>query len=133
MVYLLDANILSDLVRNPHGDVARQIERVGVPSVCTSIIVAAELRYGAAKKASTKLTARVEGVLLRLRIEPFEAPADEIYGLLRSRLEKAGRPIGSNDLFIAAHAIALGCTLVTANEREFARIDGLLCENWLRG
>ncbi len=132
MEYLLDANILSDLVRHPNGVVAKHIEKVGSASVCTSIIVAAELRYGAAKKASPKLTARVEGVLMRLRVEPFEAPADDVYGFLRSRLEKSGRVIGANDLFIAAHALTLGCALVTANEREFARIDGLRCENWLR-
>ena len=132
MKYLLDANILSDLVRHPNGVVAKHIEKVGGASVCTSIIVAAELRYGAAKKASPKLTARVEGVLMRLRVEPFEVPADDVYGLLRSRLEKSGRVIGANDLFIAAHALTLGCALVTANEREFARIDGLRCENWLR-
>ena len=132
MEYLLDANILSDLVRHPNGIVAKRIEKAGAASVCTSIIVAAELRYGAAKKASPKLTALVEGLLIRLRVEPFDAPADAAYGALRSRLEKQGTPIGANDLFIAAHAITLGCTLVTANEREFARIDGLMCENWLR-
>ncbi|MFZ1109465.1 MAG: type II toxin-antitoxin system VapC family toxin [Rhodomicrobium sp.] len=132
MEYLLDADILSDLVRHPNGIVAKHIQEVGSTSVCTSIIVAAELRYGAAKRASPKLTARVEGVLIRIRVEPFEAPADAAYGIIRSRLEKMGRPIGANDLFIAAHAIALGCTLVTANEREFARVDGLNFENWLR-
>ncbi len=132
MEYLLDANILSDLVRHPNGIVAKHIERVGSAEVCTSIVVAAELRYGAAKKASQKLTARVEGVLMRVRVEPFEAPADAAYGVLRCHLEKKGRLIGANDLFIAAHAIALRCTLVTANEREFVRIDGLICENWLK-
>ena len=130
--FLLDANIVFDLVRHPNGVVAKHIEKVGIAAVCTSIIVAAELRYGAAKKASSKLTARVEGVLMRLRVEPFEAPADGTYGIIRSQLEKSGRPIGANDLFIAAHALTLGCTLVTANEREFVRIEGLKCENWLR-
>ena len=61
-----------------------------------------------------------------------EAPADATYGIIRSQVEKSGPPIGANDLFIAAHALTLGCTLVTANEREFARIEGLKCENWLR-
>jgi tRNA(fMet)-specific endonuclease VapC len=67
-----------------------------------------------------------------LEVLPFEAPADAAYGLIRTRLEQAGRPIGGNDLLIAAQAIALGYTLVTDNECEFARIDGLAHENWLR-
>ena len=59
-------------------------------------------------------------------------PVDEVYGRIRADLEKKGKPIGANDLLIAAQAIALECTLVTANEREFSRIDGLVRENWLR-
>jgi tRNA(fMet)-specific endonuclease VapC len=62
----------------------------------------------------------------------FEAPADAAYGLIRARLEKAGRPIGGNDLLIAAQAIALGYVLVTGNQKEFVRIEDLTCENWLR-
>jgi tRNA(fMet)-specific endonuclease VapC len=130
--FLLDTNIVSDLVRNPQGVVARQIRQVGEALVCTSIIVAAELRYGAAKKGSVRLTTQLELVLGALDVLPFEAPADAEYGNLRTRLEKAGQPIGGNDLLIAAQAIALQCTIVTDNEREFARIDGLPVENWLR-
>ena len=63
---------------------------------------------------------------------PFEAPADAAYGLIRARLEQAGRPIGGNDLLIAAQAIALGYLLVTHNQKEFVRIEDLTCENWLR-
>jgi tRNA(fMet)-specific endonuclease VapC len=130
--YLLDTNIVSDLVRNPRGRVTQRIREVGEAQVCTSIIVAAELRYGAIKKASPRLTAQLEAVLRALKVLPFEAPADIHYGLLRARLEQAGRPIGGHDLLIAAQTVALGRTLVTANEREFARIDHLPCENWLR-
>jgi tRNA(fMet)-specific endonuclease VapC len=132
MRYLLDTNIVSDLIRNPQGRVAAHIKRVGEAQVCTSIIVAAELRYGASKKGSPRLTAQLEAVLGALDIQPFESPADAAYGLIRARLEQAGRPIGGNDLLIAAQAIALGCTLVTDNEREFVRIDGLARANWLR-
>jgi tRNA(fMet)-specific endonuclease VapC len=67
-----------------------------------------------------------------LEILPFEAPADAVYGRLRASLERVGRPIGGNDLLIAAQATALGYTIVTDNEREFSRIEGLACENWLR-
>jgi tRNA(fMet)-specific endonuclease VapC len=130
--FLLDTNIVSDLVRNPQGAVAGHIRRVGEEQVCTSIIVAAELRYGTAKKGSARLTAQLEKVLDALDVLPFETPADTEYGSLRTRLEKAGQPIGGNDLLIAAQAIALQCTIVTDNEREFARIDGLTVENWLR-
>ena len=133
MRYLLDTNIVSDLVHNPQGQVMQRVREVGEAQVSTSIIVAAELRYGAAKKGSPRLTAQLEAVLGALEVLPFETPADATYGLLRARLEQAGLPIGGNDLLIAAQAVALSHTLVTDNEREFARIDDLACENWLRG
>ena len=132
MRYLLDTNIVSDLVRNPQGLVTQRIREVGEAQVCTSVIVAAELRYGAARKGSPRLTAQLEAVLGTLEVLPFETPADETYGLLRARLENAGQSIGGDDLLIAAQTMTLGYTLVTGNEREFARIDDLSCENWLR-
>lgn len=133
MRYLLDTNIVSDLVRNPQGRVMRRIGRIGEEQVCTSIIVAAELRYGAAKKGSRRLTAQLEAVLAVMEVLPFEPPADVTYGALRARLEGTGQPIGGNDLLIAAQAMTLGYTIVTDNEREFQRIAELPCENWLRG
>lgn len=132
MPYLLDTNVVSDLIRHSRGPVRRRIQQVGVTEVCTSIIVAAELRYGVAKKQSSQLAALVEGVLARIEVLPFRAPADAVYGRLRAQLDRAGQQIGSNDLFIAAQAVALGYILVTDNEREFARIGELSCENWLR-
>ncbi len=132
MRYLLDTNIVSDLVRRPQGRIAQRIREVGEAQVCTSVIVAAELRYGAAKKGSQRLTAQLEAVLGALDVLPFETPADEAYGLIRARLERAGQPIGANDLLIAAHAVAVGCVIVTDNESEFGRIEGLPRENWLR-
>jgi tRNA(fMet)-specific endonuclease VapC len=132
MRYLLDTNIVSDLVRNPQGRAAEHIRRVGEVQVCTSIIVAAELRYGAAKRGSPRLARQLDAVLGVLDILPFEAPADAAYALIRTRLEQTGRPVGGNDLLIAAQAVALGQTIVTDNEGEFARIDGLIRENWLR-
>jgi tRNA(fMet)-specific endonuclease VapC len=132
MRYLLDTNVVSDLVRNPQGKVAQRIRKVGEGEVCTSIIVAAELRYGAAKKGSPRLSSQLEIVLGVLEVLPFETPADAAYGLLRTRLEQAGSPIGANDLLIAAQALALGYTIVTDNEKEFARVDHLLRENWLK-
>ncbi len=132
MRYLLDTNIVSDLVHRPQGRIAEHVRKVGETQVCTSIIAVAELRYGATKRGSPRLTAQLEAVLGALDVLAFEAPADAAYGMLRTRFELAGRPIGGNDLLIAAQALGLGYTVVTDNEAEFARIDGLPCENWLR-
>ncbi|MEX2535880.1 MAG: type II toxin-antitoxin system VapC family toxin [Trueperaceae bacterium] len=131
MRYLLDTNIVSDLVRNPHGTVMERIREVGEEQIFTSIVVAAELRFGAKKKDSPRLTAQVEKVLTALLIQPLDVPADVSYGEIRTRLEQEGRIIGGHDLLIAAQALAEECTLVTDNERQFARVDGLRLENWL--
>jgi len=132
MRYLLDTNIVSDLIRNPQGRVAQHISKIGEDKVCTSIIVAAEMRYGASKKCSPRLTAQLEAVLGALEILPFETPADKVYASIRARLEKAGRPIGANDLLIASQALSLGYTVVSNNEEEFAHVESLLHQNWLR-
>lgn len=130
--YLLDTNIVSDLVRNPWGPAARRVREVGGERVRTSAIVAAELRYGAEKAGRWRLSRQFETVLGAIEIAPFGAAAAIAYGALRARLERMGQPIGGNDMLIAAHALALGDTVVTVNEREFARIEGLPRENWLR-
>jgi tRNA(fMet)-specific endonuclease VapC len=132
MRFLLDTNIVSDLVRNPRGRVTARIAEIGQENVCTSIIVAAELRYGAAKRGSARLSAQLEAVLGALDVLAFEPPADTEYGELRARLERIGQPIGANDLLIAAQALALGYGIVTDNEREFSRVETLTVENWLR-
>ena len=131
-LFLLDTNILSDLVRHPQGIVRRWIERVGEDAVCTSIIAAAELRFGAAKRGSVALAAQVEAVLGAMRVQSLDLPADREYGRLRLHLEQTGQSIGPNDLLIAAHALALGATIVTDNQREFQRVPGLPVENWLQ-
>jgi tRNA(fMet)-specific endonuclease VapC len=132
MRFLLDTNIFSDLVRNPRGLVARRIAEIGEDLICTSIIVAAELRYGAAKRASSRLSEQLESVLGAVDVLALEPPVDVVYGELRARLERNGQPIGANDMLIAAHALALGHTIVTDNEHEFARVENLPLENWLR-
>ena len=129
--YMLDTNIISDLVKNPQGKAAQRIAKVGEDNVYTSIIVAAELRYGCAKSGSKRLLKAVEDILGEIAVLPFDVPADAEYGGIRSELEAAGKPIGSNDLLIAAHAYATGATIVTANTDEFKRIRGLKVENWL--
>ncbi len=122
--YMLDTNILSDLVRNPQGTVASKIAAVGDSAVCTSIIVASELRFGAMKHGSARLFQQVEDVLGEIEVLPLNVPADLICGELRHELEKAGKPIGPNDMLIAAHSLMTDCVLVTANVGEFSRVRG---------
>jgi tRNA(fMet)-specific endonuclease VapC len=129
---MLDTNIVSDLIRNPQGKVARRIARAGDEEICTSIIVAAELRYGCAKSGSPRHLKAVDDLLAEIELLPFDVPADADYGAIRSDLEAAGRVIGGNDMLIAAHAQAIGATLVTANTDEFKRVRGLKVENWLK-
>ena len=130
LCFMLDTNIVSDLIRNPHGKAAQRIERWGDDAVCVSIVVAAELRYGAAKRKSARLDALVDGVLKRLPTLPLDMPADAEYAAIRADLEGAGAPIGPNDLLIAAHACALRMPLVTA-DAAFRQVKGLQVENWL--
>ena len=129
--YLLDTNILSDLVRHPQGIVAKRIAAAGEKTICTSIIVAAELRYGAEKSDSGKLADRIDLILSAIEILPMKTPADREYGKLRHYLARQGTPIGANDLLIAAHALEAGLTVATANRGEFSRVPGLQVENWL--
>jgi tRNA(fMet)-specific endonuclease VapC len=130
--FMLDTNVISDLIKDPMGKVARQLETEGESSVCSSIIVASELRYGVAKSGSKELALRVNAALSAIEILPFDVPADTEYGKLRTLLAAKGKPIGPNDLLIAAHALSLGLTLVTDNVREFKRAKGLSVVNWRR-
>jgi tRNA(fMet)-specific endonuclease VapC len=129
--FLLDTNIISDLVRRPQGKIAERIAREGEKSICTSIVVAAELRFGAEKRGSERLTTQLQIILSAIETLPLEEPADRQYAKLRKYLENHGTPIGPNDMLIAAHALALDCTVITANVREFSRVPGLKVENWL--
>jgi tRNA(fMet)-specific endonuclease VapC len=128
---MLDTNIVSDLIRNPQGRAAEKLRQHGEEGICVSIITAAELRYGAAKRGSARLLRRVEAVLSTIDVLAFDAPADTEYGRIRAELEAKGQPIGPTDLFIAAHACSIGATLVTHNVGEFRRVSGLLVDNWL--
>ena len=129
--FLLDTNILSDVVRFPQGVVAARIAEVGERQICTSIVVAAELRYGAARHQSERLRARIEAILSALAILAVDEPADRYYAQLRTHLERQGTPIGPNDMLIAAQALASDLAVVTANVDEFRRVPDLRVENWL--
>src|SRR5258708_2151707 len=93
--YLLDTNIISDLIRNPQGRAAKRIAKAGEDNICTSIIVAAELRSGCAKSSSKRLLKAVEDLLGEIKVLPFDVPADTEYGGIRAELEAAGNPIRS--------------------------------------
>lgn len=129
MKYLIDTNIISEFQRDPEGKAASryydQIAECG-----TSVIVAAEIRFGASKHPERKGSIGSLKLLDHFHVEAFTHPADQHYAAIRVALERAGTPIGGNDLLIAAHALALDATLVTANEREFRQVPGLRVENW---
>lgn len=129
--WMLDTNALSELIRYPGGPMVQRLAAEAPDAVCTSIVVACELRFGAQRKGSAALTQRVEQLLAALSVLPFDEPADEHYADIRVALERAGTPIGSNDLLIAAHARSCGLTLVTHNLREFERVPGLKVVDWL--
>ena len=129
--WMLDTSALSDLIRNPRGALMGRLEATEPNAVCTSIVVSCELRFGARRKGSDVLTQRVEQLLDTLAVLPLDPPADQHYADIRAALERAGTPIGSHDLFIAAHARSRGITLVTRNTREFTRVPGLQVEDWL--
>ncbi|MHC5598863.1 MAG: PIN domain-containing protein [Nostoc sp.] len=129
--YLLDTNIISELIKNPRGVVFSKVQDVGEDKICTSIIVACESRFGARKKNSQKLIEKLEIILDSIEILPLTHPVEQYYAEIRTDLEQQGKPIGGNDLLIAAHSLTLGLTLVTANTREFSRVPNLKVENWL--
>ena len=131
-LYLLDTNILSHLVRQPQGPVADHIADVGEAYVLTSVIVACELRYGAARRGSKKLTRQVEAVLSAMTIKPLESDVERVYASIRVALERKGTPIGAHDMLIAAHARAIDAVCVTDNVAEFKRVPALKVETWVK-
>ncbi|MFM6039552.1 MAG: type II toxin-antitoxin system VapC family toxin [Cuspidothrix sp.] len=129
--YLLDTNTLSDFIKHPTGRIFSKIQDVGEEEICTSIIVACELRFGAEKRNSPRLKQRIELAFSMISVLPLTPDVDNNYAIIRTHLEQQGTPIGSNDLLIAAHALTLNLTVITANVREFARVPNLKVENWL--
>jgi tRNA(fMet)-specific endonuclease VapC len=128
--WMLDTNVLCELIRDPRGALASRVTAESAGAICTSIIVACELRFGALRKGSSTLIERVDQLLDRLDVMALDADVDRHYADIRSALERAGTPIGSHDLFIAAHARCLELTLVTRNRRGLMRVPGLRIETW---
>jgi tRNA(fMet)-specific endonuclease VapC len=100
--------------------------------VITSVVVAGELKAWSAKTQSARLERLIATTLVAVPVWPLAPEVADVYGDLRIKLERIGKPIGSNDLWIAAHAILLDAIVVTDNVREFARVPDLQVENWLR-
>ena len=117
-------------MKDPHGTLARRLAAMERGELGISIIVACELRYGAARKQSPRLTAQLEAILEGIDLVSMDAGTEQHYGEIRAALERAGLSIGQNNLLIAAHARALDVTLVTTNTSEFERVEHLTIENW---
>lgn len=130
--YLLDTNICIYIAKQKPVSVLNKFEQLKTGSVGMSIITYGELLYGAYKSQSFKKTTDFLEELASL-IPPLPLPTDTAkhYGEVRSKLEKQGKPIGNNDLWIASHALAMKLTLVTNNMKEFSRIAKLKLENWV--
>jgi tRNA(fMet)-specific endonuclease VapC len=131
MRYLLDTNICIYLINDRPVSVRKRLSSLDPGDVGVSSITVAELAYGVEKSKSPRNLAALEGFLLPLEIAPFDLDAAMAYGSIRATLERKGLPIGPLDLQIAAHAIALAVVLVTNNQREFKRVEGLRVENWI--
>lgn len=134
-LYLLDTNILSDMMRNPTGLAAQQfrttLSKSDTADISTSVIVQCELLFDLRRRTHPRWQTHYELLLQSVTVMPFDAEVAAHYANLRTVLEEAGTPIGPNDTFIAAHALALGATLVTA-DAEFTRVPGLRIKNWLQ-
>ncbi len=132
MRYLLDTDTCIYALKRDESVLGRMLSE-NRADVAVSVITEAELRTGAAKSSSSQRTAkRVENFLGPLAIVEFTSADAVAYAQVRARLERAGRPIGPLDTLIAAQAVARKLTLVSNNEREFSRVEGLELENWSR-
>ena len=131
VIRLLDTNICIYIINKRPPQVAAHFEGLVYGDVAVSSITGAELAFGVAKSGSARNQDALEKFLAPLDVLPFDAAAMYAYGTLRAQLQARGQPIGALDTLIAAHARALGATLVTNNLAEFARVPGLACENWV--
>ena len=126
----LDTSICSYVLRRHPASMLERFASLDRGQVWLSAIVAAELRFGAAKLASIRFSAAVEAWLAGFDVRPWPAEATRHYANIRTALERAGQPIGNMDLLIAAHAMAEDSVVVTNNAREFLRVPGLAVEEW---
>lgn len=128
-VFMLDTDSVSFALRG-HGNVAHQIACHKPSQLCISSITLAELRFGADRRRSKKIHSAVDVFIASVEVVAFDARAAAQFGAVGASLAAAGAPIGQMDTLIASHALALGATLVTNNEKHFSKIPGLHLENW---
>lgn len=134
LTYLLDTNICIYIARHRPPEVAQRFASLEVGQVGMSVVTYGELHSGAMKSQQREQAlAKLTQLLEFIPVMPMSEAVGIRYGEIRSYLELAGTPIGNNDLWIAAHAVDLGITLVTNNLREFERVPGLKVENWVNG
>ncbi len=135
-IWLLDTNIVSALMRDPAGVAAARLKGLlntdPLARVGLSVVVHCEIQYGLLKAQSARLDDAFSRVLEALLVFPLIDSVAGQYAQIRLALEQQGKPIGPNDMLIAAHARALDAVLVTDNDREFQRVPRLRVENWLR-
>lgn len=132
MKYMLDTNICIYLMNGKDDKLAMKFNKNNPNDLCISNITYSELMYGVEKSKNKELDfSRLLLFLSEINILNYDFNASEEYGRIRILLEKKGNIIGSNDLFIAAHAKSLGLTLITNNEKEFSKVNGLKVENWI--
>lgn len=130
MTYLIDTNVISNVMRQPTGKAADRMRVFQSGQLSTSVLVQAEVRFGYTKSGVLRQKIAAEAILQHLRVEDWSTPADLAYAALRSELEKAGIGMGQIDMLIAAHALVLDAVVVT-DDRAFSRVPGLKVENWL--
>jgi len=131
MLYMLDTNICSYIIRNRPQSIKEKLQEVEENhTVALSSIVVSELLYGATKKDSPKLMKIVSAFIDNFIVYDYSKISAQSYGNIRTDLEKKGKIIGANDLLIVSHALSLGAVLVTNNTREFERVEGLVLEDW---
>ena len=131
MQFMLDTNICIYAIKHRPPEVLAALRRHEAAGLGLSSITAAELFFGVAKSGSLRNRSALNQFLEPLEIADFDRAAAEAYGQLRAELEAAGTPIGPLDTQIAAHALALGVTLVSHHTQAFARVPGLRLANWV--
>jgi tRNA(fMet)-specific endonuclease VapC len=133
MRYLLDTDVFSEIVRGRHAALMERVSQHALTDFALSLISVGEVRYGQTSKPfGPRRTKRVESLLGTITCLDLDHRVIPHYAKLRAHLERLGTPIGPNDTWIAAHALAEDLTLITGNHREFRRVPGLRVENWLR-
>lgn len=131
-MYMLDTNICIYIMKQRPASVLERFEKMSLNAVCMSLVTDAELRFGAVRSNNTGKALQTLGELARyIPVKPLLEETAQHYAEIRAGLAARGTPIGNSDLWIAAHARSLGCTLVTHNTKEFERVDGLRSEEWV--